>query len=84
MTNRFSPEVILASPEKAELVAYINKAKDIHKEIEAVDAEMMKIGALKEVLCHDEMRYEFSEDDDDAVQLFAKRVQLVKDLEALS
>lgn len=76
-------EVILDSPEKKSLVEAIEKIKAIHKELRSIDNRLTQWGVLVPT-CHDEMRYEFSEDDDESAQLFAKRVQLVKDLEALS
>lgn len=86
MAHRLSPEVILASPEKAELVDAIEKAKAIHEKLKAIDAEMIEIGAMKQSTAHDhsEFRYEFSEDNDTALQLLCDRVLLVRELAALS
>ena len=82
MSNRFSPEAILSSPEKAELVEAIEKAKAVHIKIKEVDDQLMASGAVH-LMVHDEIVYD-PLSGDATCRLLGLRMALVEELEQLS
>ena len=75
--------MILEVQEKVDLNNDLRKSKEINKRIFEIDTELLQSGAATQ-MTHDEIRYEFSEDDDEIMQLLFTRMTLVLELEKLS